>query len=95
MRKWTDSRMNCGDMIGVVTAGTLSPSADTPSTCGCAPRSRGAGSRAAALAMTFELIESAQKRWRAASAPHQVALVRAGARSDKGVLVEREQFAAA
>lgn len=45
--------------------------------------------------MTFELIESAQKRWRAVNAPHQVALVRAGARSDKGVLVEREQFAAA
>jgi transposase-like protein len=39
---------------------------------------RGAGSRAAALAMTFKLIESAQERWRAVNAPHLVALVRAG-----------------
>jgi hypothetical protein len=56
---------------------------------------RGAGSRVAALAMTFKLIESAQQRWRAVNAPHLVALVRAGARFDKGVLVEREQVAAA
>jgi transposase-like protein len=56
---------------------------------------RGAGSRAAALAMTFKLIESAQQRWRAVNAPHLVALVRAGARFDKGVLVEREQVTAA
>ncbi len=56
---------------------------------------RGAGSRAAALAMTFKLIESAQQRWRAVNAPHLVALVRAGARFDKGVLVEREQLTAA
>ena len=57
---------------------------------------RGAGSRAAALAMTFKLIESAQERWRAVNAPHLVALVRAGARFDKGgVLVEREQVVAA
>jgi putative transposase len=56
---------------------------------------RGAGSRAAALAMTFKLIESAQERWRAVNAPHLVALVRAGARFDKGVLVEREQVTAA
>ncbi|MFG2009632.1 hypothetical protein ACGFNF_11215 [Micromonospora sp. NPDC048868] len=45
--------------------------------------------------MTFKLIESAQKRRRTVNAPHLVAPVRAGARSDKGVLVEREQFAAA
>jgi hypothetical protein len=56
---------------------------------------RGAGSRTAALAMTFKLIESAQQRWRAVNAPHLVALVRAGTRFDKGVLVEREQVAAA
>lgn len=56
---------------------------------------RGAGSRAAALAMTFKLIESAQDRWRAVNAPHLVALVRAGARFDKGVLVEREEMTAA
>jgi len=56
---------------------------------------RGAGSRAAALAMTFKLIESAQARWRAVNAPHLVALVRAGARFERGVLVEREVAAAA
>jgi putative transposase len=56
---------------------------------------RGAGSRAAALAMTFKLIESAQERWRAVNAPHLVALVRAGTRFEKGVLVEREEANAA
>jgi len=54
---------------------------------------RGAGSRTAALAMTFKLIESAQMRWRAVNAPHLVALVRAGARFERGVLVEREAVA--
>lgn len=56
---------------------------------------RGAGSRTAALAMAFKLIESAQERWRAVNAPHLVALVRAGARFERGVLVEREHLAAA
>jgi transposase-like protein len=56
---------------------------------------RGAGSRTAALAMTFKLIESAQSRWRAVNAPHLVALVRAGAHFERGVLVEREQALAA
>jgi putative transposase len=56
---------------------------------------RGAGSRSAALAMTFKLIDSAQARWRAVNAPHLVALVRAGARFERGVLVEREQAGAA
>jgi transposase-like protein len=56
---------------------------------------RGAGSRSAALAMTFKLIESAQDRWRAVNAPHLVALVRAGARFERGHLVEREQLTAA
>ncbi|MFD9849675.1 IS256 family transposase [Streptomyces parvus] len=41
---------------------------------------RGAGSPAAALAMVFKLVESAQARWRAVTAPHLVALVRAGTR---------------
>jgi putative transposase len=50
---------------------------------------KGAGSRAAGLAMTFKLIESAQARWRAVNAPHLVALVRAGARFERGILVER------
>jgi hypothetical protein len=34
-------------------------------------------------------IESAQARWRAVNAPHLVALVRAGARSEAGKLIER------
>jgi len=55
----------------------------------------GAGSRAAALAMTFKLIESAQQLWRAVNARHPAALVRSGARFEKGVLVEREQVTVA
>jgi transposase-like protein len=50
---------------------------------------KGPGSRAAGVAMAFKLIESAQRRWRAVNAPHMVALVRAGATFEKGVLVER------
>jgi putative transposase len=46
---------------------------------------RGAGSRTAALAMVF----TAQQRLRAVNAPHLVALVRAGARFERGQLVER------
>ncbi|MEU6803168.1 IS256 family transposase [Streptomyces neyagawaensis] len=56
---------------------------------------KGAGSRAAALAMVFKLIESAQQRWRAVNAPHLVALVRAGARFERGVLVEPSEARAA
>jgi transposase-like protein len=56
---------------------------------------RGAGSRSAALAMVFKLIESAQARWRAVNAPHLVALMRAGARFERGHLVERRESAAA
>ena len=50
--------------------------------------SRGAGSTAAALAMVFELVECARQRWRAVNAAHLVALVRAGARFERGHLVE-------
>nr|WP_328825585.1 IS256 family transposase [Tomitella gaofuii] len=50
---------------------------------------KGPGSRAAGMAMAYKLIEAAQGRWRAVNAPHLVALVRAGATFDKGVLVER------
>jgi transposase-like protein len=50
---------------------------------------KGPGSRAAGLAMAYKLIESAQSRWRALNAPHFVALVRAGATFEKGVMVER------
>jgi transposase-like protein len=55
---------------------------------------RGAGSPAAALAMVFKLVESAQARWRAITEAHLVSLVRAGARFENGVLVEREEQAA-
>lgn len=50
---------------------------------------KGPGSRAAGVAMAFKLMESAGRRWRAVNAPHLVALVRAGATFDEGVLVER------
>jgi len=50
---------------------------------------KGPGSRAAGLAMAFKLIEAAEQRWRSVNAPHLVALVRAGARFEKGVMIER------
>lgn len=50
---------------------------------------KGPGSKAAGLAMAFKLIEAAQHRWRAVNAPHLVALVRVGARFERGKLVER------
>ena len=50
---------------------------------------KGAGSKAAGLAMACKLIESAQRRWRLVNAPHLVALVRAGAVFTDGKLVER------
>jgi transposase-like protein len=56
---------------------------------------KGPGSKAAGLAMAFKLIEAAQQRWRAVNAPHLVALVRAGARFERGQLVERPQQQAA
>ena len=52
-------------------------------------RVTGPGSRAAGVAMAFQLIESAQGRWRAVNAAHMVALVRAGATFVNGKLVER------
>jgi putative transposase len=45
--------------------------------------------------MTFKLIGSAQERWRAVNAPHLVALVRAGAHLERGLLVERADAAVA
>jgi transposase-like protein len=50
---------------------------------------KGPGSRPAGLAMAFKLIEAAQSRWRSVNPPHLVALVRAGAVFQKGVLIER------
>ena len=51
---------------------------------------KGPGSRAAGLAMAFKLIEAAQDRWRYVNGAHLVALVHAGAKFRKGVLVESE-----
>jgi hypothetical protein len=45
--------------------------------------------------MVFKLVESAQARWRAVTAPHLVALVRAGSRFENGQLVERSEAVAA
>ena len=39
--------------------------------------------------MAYKLIRSAEERWRAVNGPLLVALVRAGARFEKGVLIER------
>jgi len=39
--------------------------------------------------MAFKLIESAQDRWRSVKAPQLVALVRAGTKFEKGVMIER------
>jgi transposase-like protein len=50
---------------------------------------KGAGSKAAGLAMAYKLIRCAEQRWRAVNSPHLVALVRAGARFEKGALIER------
>jgi putative transposase len=50
---------------------------------------KGPGSRAAGLAMVFKLIEAASERWRYVNGPHLVALVRAGAKFEKGTLIER------
>lgn len=49
------------------------------------------GSRAAGLAMVFKLVEPAQARWRAVNGSHLVPLVRAGARFERGRLVERPE----
>ena len=43
------------------------------------------------LAMAYKLIESVQTRWRAVNAPNLVALVRAGVKFEKGVMVERSE----
>jgi transposase-like protein len=56
---------------------------------------KGPGSRAAGLAMAFKLIEAAQDRWRSVNGPALVALVRAGARFERGVLVESSEERAA
>ena len=56
---------------------------------------KGAGSRAAGLAMVFNLVESAQESWRSVNGAHLVPLVHAGARFERGLLVERSKGIAA
>jgi putative transposase len=56
---------------------------------------RGAGSPAAALGIIFKLVESAQARWRAITAPHLVAHVRDGVCFKNGRRVEENEQAAA
>jgi transposase-like protein len=52
-------------------------------------KTKGAGSRAAGLAMAYKLLVAAQARWRCVNAPHLVALVRAGATFVDGFIIER------
>ena len=59
-------------------------------------KTKGAGSRTAGLAMAYKLLAAAQERWRCVTAPHLVALVRAGTTFVDGFMIEREdqQYAA-
>jgi putative transposase len=50
---------------------------------------KGPGTRDTGLAMVFKLLQAAEGRWRAVNGPHLVALVRAGAKFEKGRLIER------
>jgi putative transposase len=50
---------------------------------------KGPGTRDTGLAMVFKLLQAAEGRWRAVNGPHLVALVRAGARFERGKLIER------
>jgi putative transposase len=55
---------------------------------------KGPGSRAAGLAMVFKLMDAASETLAYLNAAHLVALVRAGATFEKGVLIERPDEAA-
>lgn len=54
---------------------------------------KGAGSRAAALAMAYKLVRAAEDRWRRINGAHLVPLVRAGATFIDGQLQERKEAA--
>lgn len=54
---------------------------------------KGAGSRAAGLAMAYKLVRSAEERWRHINGAHLVPLVRAGATFIDGKLLERKEVA--
>jgi len=69
---------------------TTNPIEPTFATARLRPRvTKGRCWRAAGIAMAFKRIESAQHRWRAVSSAHSLALVRASATFENGVLVER------
>ena len=51
-------------------------------------KTRGAGSRAAGLAMAFKLLENAEQRWRRINAPHLVAAVLHGIQFKDGLRVK-------
>lgn len=50
-------------------------------------KTKGAGSRAAGLAMAYKLVSSAQGRWRKVNAPHLVRLLREGVRFKDGKII--------
>jgi transposase-like protein len=52
---------------------------------------KGPGNAAAGIAMVFKLLEAAEQRWRKVNGPKMVALVRAGVRFERGLLVERPE----
>ncbi len=54
-------------------------------------KTRGAGSRAAGLAMAFKLMEAAEQRWRCVNAPHLVAAVLHGVQFKDGERIMTEQ----
>jgi putative transposase len=54
---------------------------------------KGPGTTDTGLAMVFKLLQAAQGRWRAVNAAHLVALIRAGARFERGKLIERPKEA--
>jgi len=84
------------EVVGRLQLRTTNPIESTFSTVKLRTRGRrGAGSAAAALAMVFKLVESAQARWRAITGAHLFALVRAGVRFERGIRVEREEVTAA
>ncbi len=75
---------------------TTNPIESTVATVGLRTKvTKGAGSRAAALAMVVKLVEYAHNRWGAVNVLHLVALVRSGARFVRGHLVERHEASAA
>jgi hypothetical protein len=93
-RRWprsaTTPRSCCASSTSQPSTGSTSRPATRSSLpsrrCGCGP---GSPRALAPRRRGWRWLESAQQRWRAVNGPQLVALVRAGARFDKGVMVER------